>query len=182
MNRALTEQIARHILINFGVLPSNFTHPKQIRSLASKEFLLEQKLLFKNEAGEMTKNSIYGCQVKIDQKEFKILLGDCSQEKDVPEFCLVVQLTGSPAYGLYMICDPELDSESLIAVTINDKNWMPCDTFLQATFLAAMEQLKDIGLGWSKCTNYQKQYELLLSMIKFHVAVNEMEDEAGNEG
>jgi hypothetical protein len=177
MNRQLTEQIARHILANLGVISVSFMDYEKSQSLHTKDFLLEQKLLFKNEQDQIIKNPIYGCQITVEQKQFKILLGDCSQDKNVPEFCLVVQLTGLPAYGLYMVCDPSLDSEAVIAVSINDKDWMPCSTFLQATFLAAMEQLKDTGLGWVKCTNYQKHYEMLSSLIKFHTAYWEVENE-----
>jgi hypothetical protein len=177
MNPVLMEHIARHVLVNFGVVPSSFIDYTHSSSLSSKEFVLEQKLLFKNESGDVVKNDIYGCQVSVEQKEFKILLGDCSQDPSVPEFCLTVQFTDNPTYGLYLVCDPSVDSEALIAVTVNDKDWMPCSTFLQATFLAAMEQLKDIGLGWSKCTNYQKSYETLLTMINFHTAYSEVEDE-----
>jgi len=181
MNQILTEQIARHILANLGVLPASFVDYQKSQSLTTKDFLLNQKILFKNENGDIVKNPVYGCQVTIEQRNFTILVGDCSQEQNVPEFCVVVQFAGNPGYGLYMVCDPELDSESLIAVTVDEKNWMPCSTFLQATFLAAMEQLKDLGLSWGKCIDYQKQYDMLLSMVKFHVAYSEVRDE-GQEG
>lgn len=174
MNKILMEHIARHILSGLGVVSSTFSHSQ---TMISKEFLLDQKLLFKNESGDAVKNPIYGCQINIEQKEFKILLGVCSQDNKIPEYCLVIQFTGNPGYGLYMVCDSSVESEALIAVTINEKDWMPCSTFLQATFLAAMEQLRDVGLGWNKCTNYQKQYEMLLSMVKFHAAYCEVEDE-----
>jgi hypothetical protein len=177
MNVILMEHIVRHILSNFGVVPSSFIDYTQTRSLHSKEFMLEQKLLFRGESGDIIRNPVYGCQVAVDQKEFKILLGDCSQDSEIPEFCLIVQFTDNPSYGVYLVCDPSVDSEALIAVSINEKDWMPCNTFLQATFLAAMEQLKDIGLGWSKCTDYQKNYETLLTMINFHNAYCEVDNE-----
>ena len=174
MNQALTEQIAKHILTGLGVIPSHNVH----QSLIDKEFLLEQKLHFKNEGASIVKNSIYACQITIDQKDFKIILGDCSQEKGFPEYCLVIQFKGNPAYGLYFILEShDSDGEALIAVSVNDKDWMPCNTFLQATFLSAMEQLKDLGIGWIKCSNYKKEYDMLLSMINFHSAY-----EVENEG
>lgn len=181
MNQMLTEQIARHILTNLGVIPSSSFDSDKSRSLTTQDFLLNQKILFKNEKGDVVKNSVYGCQVFIEQRAFTILVGDCSQEENIPEFCVAVQFTGNPGYGLYMICDPNLDGEALIAVTVDEKNWMPCTTFLQATFLAAMEQLKDLGLSWEKCTNYQKNYEMLLSMVNFHAIYWEAQN-AGQEG
>lgn len=166
MNKALMEQITKHIMMGFGVIPS--LDEQHFRSIIDKEFLLPHKLIFKSEEGLVVNNKVYGAQLNIGEKEFKIMLGDCSQDKNIPEYCLVIKLTGNPAYGAYMVCAPDLESESLLAVTINDKDWLPCDTFLQATFLAAMEQLKDIGFSWSKCTNAQKHYELMVSMIQFH--------------
>lgn len=177
MNPVLMEHIVRHVLSNFGVVPSVFIDYDHTRSLNSKDFMLEQKLLFRSDDGNIIKNPIYGCQVEVEQKQFKILLGDCSQDPETPEFCLIVQFTDNPSYGLYLVCDPSVDGESLLTVSVNDRDWMPCNTFLQATFLAAMEQLKDIGLGWGKCTDYQKSYETLLTMINFHTAYYEVEHE-----
>lgn len=177
MNLVLMEHITHHILVNLGVLSATFLDYKKTQSIITKEFLLDQKLLFKNESEDIIKNPIYACQIDVEQRAFKIMLGVCSQDDNIPEYCLVIQFEGNPAYGLYLVCDPSVDSEALIAVTANDKDWMPCSTFLQATFLAAMEQLKDIGLGWNKCVDYQKHYEMLLSMIKFHEAYYEVENE-----
>jgi hypothetical protein len=182
MNKTLMEHIAYHILSGFGATSSLYIDGSIYRSLISKEFLLDQEILFKNEEGEIVNNPIYGCQFSLSQKEFKILLGDCSQDKKVPEYCLIVHLTDNPAYGLYMVCDPSVDSEALIAVSVNDKDWMPCNTFLQATFLAAMEQLKDVAVGCAKCNNYQRHYEMLLSMINFHTIYCEAEDEGQEVG
>jgi hypothetical protein len=36
-----------------------------------------------------------------------------------------------------------------------------------------MEQIRDIGLTWSKCTNYKDQYDLMISFIDFHSTVYE---------
>jgi hypothetical protein len=177
MNKVLMEHIAHQILAGLGIISSPYFDNSHYRSLISKEFLLDRKLHFKAEDGSTISNNVYGCQMTIAQKSFKILLGDCSQDRDIPEYCLIIHLQDNPVYGLYMICNPKVDSETMIAVTVNHQHWMICSTFLQATFLAAMEQLRDIGLGWSKCTDYQKMYELMVSMIQFHDAHSETEDE-----
>jgi hypothetical protein len=173
MNKPLMEEIAKHILAGIGVLPANHIDNNQIKSLMSKDFLLDNKIVFKADDGNYIKNSVYGCQINIEQKDFRILLGDCTQDKNIPEFCLLIQLDSSPAYGLYLVCDPSIDSEVLIAATVNNQHWIPCSTFLQATFLVAMERLKDLGLVWSKCTNYKQHYELMVSLITFHTAYQE---------
>jgi len=171
MNKVLMENIVRHVFSNLAVIPSAFVNIDKTKSLMSKEFLLNDTLSFENESG-IVKNKIWGCQISADQQELKILLGDCSQEKQVPEYCLIVQLKDAPAYGIYLICNSE-NAESLIACTLSGKEWMECQTYLQATFLAGMEQIRDIGLSWNKCSDYKDQYDLMISFIDFHNTVYE---------
>ena len=172
MNTKLTEQIACHILANLGVLPSTFVDQDNTRSVIDKQFLIQEKVSFEID-GEIVKKNIYACTKTItDSKEFRMLLADCTKEKDLPEYCLLIQLKDAPFFGVYLIfnqlvLDPP-DSEVLIAVNSDKKNWMPCSTYLQATFLAGMEQLRDLGFGWTKCSSYKDMYEQLISFIKFH--------------
>lgn len=173
MNQKLTEEIALHVLSNLGILPSDFVNQDQTKSVFSKQFVLPEKISFESEEKQVFHKNVYGCQVSVTgAKEFKLLLADCTQEKDVPEYCLVVQLKDAPMFGIYLIFnklvnDPP-ESEAMIAVNTDKKHWIPCTTYLQATFLAGMEQLRDIGFGWNKCVNYQELYTQLLSFIKFH--------------
>ena len=186
MNQALTEQIVYHILANFGVLPASFINWNRTQSLVDKQYLLPEKLSFETEDGQTLRKNIYGCQISVaDVKTIKVLLVDCSQDKSVPEFCLVINLQDNPSYGLYLVfnklADDPPDPEPMIAVSLNHKDWMICNIFLQATFLAGMEQVKDLGHNWSKCTDYQIQYGALQSFINFHSTFNGGFDE-GQEG
>lgn len=186
MNRVLTETIVRHVMANLAVIPSSFINLDKSKSIMSKEFLLPEKIVFEGEDGSKTQNKIWGCQISVEKQELKMLLGDCTQDKDLPEFSLVVQLKGAPAYGLYLVYNDlvgnQIDSEALISCTLDGKAWMECQTYLQATFLAGMEQMKDIGLGWNKCTDYKEQYDMLLSFIQFHSTVYEVKDERQEDG
>lgn len=170
------ENIIRHVMANLAIIPSSFVDPDKTKSLMSKEYLLTEKLSFESEE-EVIKNRIWGCQISLEQQELKFLLGDCSQEKNIPEYCLIVQLKNAPAYGVYLVFNDlvssQVDSEPLLACTLNGKEWMECQTYLQATFLAGMEQVRDVGLSWNKCTDYKDQYELMLSFIEFHNVVYE---------
>ena len=177
MNKKLTEEIARHILSNLGVLPSSFVDSEQTKLVIDKQFLLSEKIKFQDSDGKEIINNIYGCQISIaNSKDFKLLLADCTQDKDFPEYCLLVQLKDSPAFGVYLISEESytpsnneyIDVEALIAVNSDGKFWMPCTTYLQGTFLAGMEQLKDLGFGWIKCSSYKEQYDQLMSLIEFH--------------
>ncbi len=177
------EQIVRHIMSNFVIMPHAYINMAKSKSLMSKEFLLSDKLTFISSENEELKNNIWGCQISADQQEMKILLGDCTQNKMWPEFCLLIYLKDAPTYGLYLLY-PELGgegsgvmSEPLIAVSMDGKDWMECSTYLQATFLAGMEQVKDLGLSWSKCTEYLSQFNMMQSFIKFHNSFYESKDE-----
>jgi hypothetical protein len=171
MNQELTEQIIHHILANFGVIPSNFVNQDLTQNLRSKSFLLPETLIFENDSGT-TVGKIYGCQVVVAKKDFRILLGDCTQDPQVPEFCLVSQLQDAPVYGVYLaftkLIENPPDSEALIAVSLEKGKWVICNTYLQATYLAGMEQIKDIMHGWTKATNYESAYQMMLSFLGFH--------------
>lgn len=183
MNQQLTEQIVYHIFANLGVLPAPFINKDTTRSLIDKQFILPEKITFEVN-GETVKKNIFGCQVAVtDGKDFKMLIADCTQDKNLPEYCLLINLKGAPCYGVYFVFnglvldDEAVDSEVLIAVSTDKQHWMPCSTYLQATFLAGMEQIRDIPMGWGKCNNYQEQYQQLLSFIKFHHNYYEALDE-----
>lgn len=179
------ENIVRHIFSNLAVISSSFVDTEKTKSLMSKDYLLPEKISF--ESGEdIIKNKVWGCQISVEQQELKFLLGDCSQEKNIPEYCLLVQLKGAPAYGIYLVYNDlvksQVDSEPLIACTMNGKEWMECQTYLQATFLAGMEQVRDVGLSWNKCTDYKDNFELLLSFIQFHNTIYEAKYEGQENG
>jgi hypothetical protein len=176
MNLKLLEQIVRHIFANFMIVSSEFVNEKRSKSLMSTDFLLKEKLSFDTDNGKIF-NRVWGCQLSALDHEVKILLGDCSQDTLTKEYCLLIQLKGSPAYGLYLIDtdDSEISAEPMIACTMNEKDWLECNTYLQATFLAAMENLKELGFTWKKCTDYKSQYEMMKSFIEFHDAHYEAE-------
>ena len=163
MNKKLEEEIIRHIFNNLGILKDISIDSKKI---IDKSYLLKEKLVFDIEEQQIT-NDVFGCEISIaGQKNFKILVGECSSDKAIPEYCLIVHFQDSPIYGAYL-CDDK-DSEPLIALNVDNKGWMPCSTFLQATFLAGMEQLKDVYLNWTHCTKYENEFKLMNSFIKFH--------------
>ena len=103
MNKLLLEQIVKHVMSNLGVVPSSFVDDKKTQSLIDKNYLLKDKVSFEGTNGNVYKNSIWGCQFLQDNLNFKILLANCSEDKNIPEFCLIVQPFDAPAYGLYYI-------------------------------------------------------------------------------
>lgn len=169
MNKLLMESIVNHIFANLAVIPSTFVNLDKTKSLFSKEFIVNDKLTFSTDEKQV-ENKIWGCQISADKQEVIFLLGDCSLDKEYPEYCLIVQLKNAPAYGIYLATNTK-NSVPLIACSLNNKEWMECQTYLQATFLAAMEQIRESGLNWNKCSNYKDQYKLMLSFIDFHDSI-----------
>lgn len=167
MNKILKEEIVKHIFANFGIIPSDFVDQSKSKSLMNKEFLLSETLTFEDDSG-VIHNKIWGCQISADVQEIKILLGDCSSNENIAEYAILIQLKNAPAYGIYLICDNTVEAEAMISCTANKADWMECSTYLQATFLAGMEQIREIGLSWHKCNDYASQHKLLLSFIKHH--------------
>lgn len=169
MSKNLLQEIINHIFNGFSIL--NPLDNGKFKSLKSSEYLLSDKLSFEDEAGNLLKNNVWGVQFKLENNDFKILLGDCSVDKNVLEYALVVKLAENPAYGLYSAystTDKVIDSCPLIAVSVDNQNWMTCNTYFQATFLAGMETAKDLAYTATYCSNYQEHFNILTSFIKFH--------------
>lgn len=189
MNRVLLSEIVKHIYSNFGLLGSKYVDIQRTQSLNSKEFLLPEKMSFRDGEGKTVQNKIWGCQISVDQSEIKIMAADCGIDPEIPEYCVLVQLKNSPAYCMYFVysdhlpVEDQVDEEALLAVNINDKEWMECGTYLQGTFLAGVEQIRDVGMTWNKCSNYQDQIETMKSFMKFHTYMySNAWDEAVDEG
>ena len=160
---ALTFEIVKHIFENLGVSNKKL-NLDSFKSLKDKEFLLNKSLTLVNDQEEV-KNKVWGCQQSFGSQLMTMLLADLSIDNDCA-YGLIVQLKDSPAYGLYFNLDDKVFDETVISCTINNKDWIICNTHLQATFLAAMEQIKEVGLSWRKAEDYNEQYDLMISFIK----------------
>lgn len=180
MNNSLSQEIIKHILSNLLIISSDFINPLNYKSLLDNYFLLNEKLSFTLDNNKSIKNNIWGCQFNFLQEKVKILLGECSQDNEIIEYSVIISVPNSPTYGLYLVLD-HIDSKPLIACAVDGKNWMTCNTFLQATFLAGMEQIKDIFPNSSKIDSYEDQYKLLLSLIRYHNSLYETYED-DNEG
>ena len=157
MNKKLKNEIVNHICSNFKILDDS----NQFKSLIHDDYILSEKLEFDDQ-----RKQVWGIQIN----DVKILLGNCSI--DNPEFSLIIQMKDCPFYGLYWI--PGDQYENYICFSIDGKNWMECSTFLQATFLSAMEQIKDSNFIHSNIKDYNSQFLAMKSFINF---VNELNNE-----
>lgn len=164
MNYILQNEIIKHIMFNLGIPPKL----SGMNSLINPNFLLEKTIKIQNE-DQVINNHLWGCDLIINQQTLKILLADCSQHLS-KEYCLIIHCDNSPIYGLYYSCDQnEIDQKSFIAYkTINSDYWMRCNIFLQATLLAGMEQTKELFFSCKKCSQYELEYQTLISFINYY--------------
>jgi len=172
MNHQLTEQIVKHIFSNLGIIKPAVPFNDRFQKLVTNTFLLNKKISFEMEDGSIVSNNLWGCQLKIDNQELKIIVGDVSRDVSVTEYCLVVHLQDYPMYGIYYIVDAT-DTQSLIGYSVNGQQWLECNTYLQATFLAAMEQIKEHFALPQQCSLYEVEYSALLTFLDFHSTIFE---------
>lgn len=175
MNLALVKEIVSHIYAHFAIIPSDFVNMDKTDSLINPFYLLKEQVVFESE-GTSYHGKVWGCQMSIGQQEIKVLLGDCTLDKEYPEFVMIVQPKDAPVYGLYL-CHNEMssqpgDSQPMIAVSPDKgKGWLQCNAHLQATFLAAMEQARELRMPWEKCTDYKPLYQCMINFLKFHLEI-----------
>lgn len=168
MNYDLTEQIIRHIFKNIGI--QNSANENQINSLIREEFLTHKSLELE-EDGNVNKYPIYGCEITIPNgsEKISIVLSDISNE--IPEYLLLVRLNNAPPYAVHLAYADKLGqreiSNPLIAYYFVSSKWAECNTYLQATFLAGMEQLKDIHIPWMPIKSIDESYFILLEFLEF---------------
>lgn len=172
MNIQLTHSIAHHILASLLIVSSDFINFDKTKSLSSKEYLLDKKLILE-EDGSSFQNNIWGCQISTSEQGIKLLVANCSTSSG-EEYCLIVSSSNLPVYGVYLANSDLDNNNSLISVSADDgKSWMVCKTYLQATFLAGMEQIKDIALRWNKCQDYEKEFEMIKSFLNHREQISE---------
>jgi|SRR5579859_491874 len=168
MNLSLLKEIILHIYSNFKIFPSDYISDST-KSLVDDLFLLSEKINIEYDHVSYS-GKIYGCQISIMQNMVKILLGECTIDKKYPEFAMIIKPKEDLFYALYIRAnekDPH-DSQPMLATSLDGKTWMKCSTYLQGTFLAAMEQLKDTHFSYNKCSEYQDLYKSLLVFLQFY--------------
>lgn len=172
MNKRLYQDIVWHIYSNLLIVPSDFIDTRSSNSLLDKSYLLDKKLVFQSAESAGVSKNVWGCQLATGNQKIKILCGDCSQD-DSKEYALLISVKDAPIYGLYSCFNTNrlIDQEAMIAVSTDGSSWLECNTFLQATFLAGMEQVKELGLSWDKCPDYKEEFNMLKSFIGYHDSV-----------
>jgi hypothetical protein len=158
---SLAQEIVKHIFTKLGV--GNELH-RAYTSIIDSNFLLDRKLCLINDEDEEINNNMWSCKLTVEEKDFRLLLADCSALND-KEYALIISLQGSPEYGCYFSMT---DSESSAIGCLLNGFWIPATVYMQATFLAGMEQIKDLSMPWQFNDKTDDLYEKLVEFIKHH--------------
>jgi hypothetical protein len=158
----LTQEIVKHVFTKLGVANNDLHMAYQ--SIIDTSFILEEPFCLINDENEEINNSMWSCKIDIESKSFRLLLADCSSLGE-EEYALIISLEGSPEYGIYFsITDP---TACYIACLLNEF-WTPANVYMQASFLAGMEQIKDLSLPWVRNEKTKDLYDKLVKFIGYH--------------
>jgi len=158
----LTHEIVKHIFTKLGIV--NDQLHQVYSSVKDHDFLLDQKINLLDEDDHEFSKNLWSCKLRIEDKDFRILLADCSLDDDVQEYALLISLQDSPEYGCYFSSTVE---DSSICSFLND-NWVESPIYVQAAFLAGMEQIKDLSSPWIYNDRIDDLYVKLIAFIKYH--------------
>jgi len=159
---ALTQEIVKHVMTKLGVGHENLH--SAYASIMHQDFELDQTICLINDEGEEVNNRMWSCKVSVEDKDFRLLLADCSTLGE-EEYALMVALDGSPEYGIYYsITDP---GACYIACLLNEF-WVTSTVYMQAAFLTGMEQVKDLSSPWVRNEKTKDLYEKLVKFIGHH--------------
>ena len=165
MNK-LTNEIINHIFLKLGVINKDLG--QIYSSISDDRYLLNRKITLVDDSEQEFDNNIWSSKLDISlEKDLRFLLADCSIGDS--EYALLISLKDSPEYALYYSDDP---SQCLISCNLNGA-WIEATMYMQASFLAGMEQMKDLNSPLIENNKYDDLYERLIDFIKYHDEVIE---------
>jgi hypothetical protein len=140
MNKELLQHILIHVYNGLGITE------KRTVSLKSEMFRMTEPMNIVLEDKSEYQAPMYAAQAIIQQATMRFLCADLSYQ-DEQEFALIIELDGCPTYASYLVLEGGQIIDAELAVLIKNK-WLDANTFLQASFLAGMEQLREMGVIW----------------------------------
>jgi len=168
MNQELTNQIIKHLLNNLGVTD------KRSASILFDELVIDQKISYEHDDKDYTAK-VWACQSSVSNVKITIAYTQFTFSAYETESVLLVNMENCPLYGCYLSIN-DLDekrglSNGNISFSVKDNIWLEATTFMQASFLAGMEQLKDLTVSFDKCKDTQKIFDALVSFIEYYDAL-----------
>lgn len=174
MSQELTDAIVKHILFNLGATTEVFER----NSITNTRFLTDHQIEFDDEQGITEPAYIWACETTINHSKFRMMcvIFDCQHTKDADkEVAVLVKLPDCPTYGIMASNSSGYIDEAFIACEIKDKMWVKTTSYIQATFLAGMEQLKELSAAYEKCEKTDDLFLLLKEFIAYRTSFDSEE-------
>lgn len=172
---SLTDAIAEHILYYLGATNPFFAG----NSITNEKFLTKHQIEFVDDQGITEQANIWSCETTINHSKFRMMCArfTCNHTKDEDEdIAVVIKLPDCPTYGLMSTHSQGKSFDSFIACEIKEKTWVGTTTYIQATFLAGMEQLKELSVAYTKCESTEDLFTSLKEFINYRNSFD-LEDE-----
>jgi hypothetical protein len=163
----ITNAIVKHIFKNLGIFDDVPI------SIKNETFLTSEQISYSSDDGEKTA-PVWACQTSVEGKKLSMICTSLiipgEDHIDDTENFVVVKLAGQPAYGCYLLSAGfgTFIEAGFIATELKPKTWIPTTTFLQATFLAGMEQLRDLTSKYDAISSPEELFTLLKEFIVYH--------------
>ncbi len=168
MSIKLTNTILEHIFTNLGFMD------QRKNSLLSTKLLTDFKITFEDNGTE-SHNEVYVCETAITQAKITIAGTYFSLDDHEKDMAIVVKIENCPTYGCYLSQDKDGVHNGLLSFLLKNDAWIAANTFMQASFLAGMEQLRDIINPFNVCQDPKDIYEALISFLKYHDSLEDNE-------
>lgn len=111
-------------------------------------FKLKEKFTCTNLNSDKVEASVWAIEGQIGSEKFYSLLCEIDKVRDFSEYILLSKLEDSPTYGSYLCIEDDEPTQSVLSYSPKESIWLPTNVYLQATYLAGMESLKDVLVEW----------------------------------
>lgn len=158
MNEKLTNTIVEHIFNNLGIINQNLIK----NSIINDAFKIDQKINYFNENNEDKIANVYCCETTVNKSKFYLMATIFDDD-----LFLISKLEDCPAYGCFGSIENKELKDSFIVCNLGDKSWIPTTIFIKATFLAGMEQLREVNRPFLRSESYNDYFKLLKEFIDY---------------
>ena len=159
MNKDLTKEIARQILVDVGAAPGTIFGKV---GLAEKKCTSEREIIFEYDEGTIRHNTFAG-KIKIGDALVRAFLVDLTD--DGYEFLLVYRFDGNPIYSVTSSYGYDDDNSYIREYDMKKKSWSPVGLQGQANMLIGFEKIASFGLLWEPTENIDDLYDAAVTLV-----------------
>jgi hypothetical protein len=144
--------------------------------IKKEHFKLNKDFEFVNLHGAQSAAPVWAIEGKLGSNNFQITLSELMVSEDCQEYFLLSKFEDSPTYCSYLCVEDNEPTQSNLCYSPKPDVWIPTNVYLQATYLAGMESLRDVLVEWNSLSNSSEIFTDLLSFYQKIIDSNE-EDE-----